>query len=180
VLRIHADIRPVAALVPGGVLLRNIKAGGRIPVFFAALAAPTSLRTSAKAMEKRRRASISDFVVIVVDDDVAVRNSLTFSLAIEGFTVRGYATGDELLNAGDLASCNCLVIDQKLPDLDGLDLIAKVRDRHIAAPAILITSHPSLLLRRRAEVANVPIVEKPLLGNALLDSIHAVMGETKD
>ena len=162
----------------GGTHLRHIKAAGCILVLFAALAAPTSLRM--KAMKNRSRASISDFVVIVVDDDVAVRNSLTFSLAIEGFTVRGYATGDELLNAGDLASCNCLVIDQKLPGLEGLDLIAKVRDRHIAAPAILITSHPSLLLRRRAEVANVPIVEKPLLGNALLDSIHAVMDEARD
>jgi two-component system, LuxR family, response regulator FixJ len=169
-----------AVAAPGGMHLRQIKAAGHILVLFDASAAPTRLCTQAKAMKKSAEPSISDFVVIIVDDDVAVRNSLTFSLAIEGFTVRGYATGDELLHAGDLASCNCLVVDQKLPGLSGLDLIAKLRDRHIAAPAILITSHPSLWLRRRAEEAKVPIVEKPLLEDALLDRIHAVVGCTRD
>jgi two-component system, LuxR family, response regulator FixJ len=129
-------------------------------------------------MKRRGESSISDFVVIVVDDDVAVRNSLKFSLEIEGLTVRAYATGYELLNAGDLTSCNCLVVDQKMPGMSGLDLIAKLRDRHIVAPAILITSRPSLWLRQRAEKAAVPIVEKPLLGNALLDRIRDVVGDT--
>jgi FixJ family two-component response regulator len=131
-------------------------------------------------MKRQGKSPISDPVVIVVDDDLAVRNSLTFSLEIEGFTVRGYATGDELLEAGDLASCNCLVVDQKMPGLSGLDLIAKLRDRHIATPAILITSNPSLSLRQRAEKAAVPIVEKPLLGNVLLDRIHYAVGHLSD
>jgi two-component system, LuxR family, response regulator FixJ len=129
-------------------------------------------------MKRQGKSQVSDPVVIVVDDDLAVRNSLKFSLEIEGFTVRGYATADELLNAGDLASCNCLVVDQKMPGLSGLDLIAKLRDRHIAAPAILITSYPSLSVRQRAENADVPIVEIPLLGNALLDRIRDVVGDT--
>ncbi len=129
-------------------------------------------------MKTQGKLSVAGFVVIVVDDDLAVRNSLKFSLEIEGFIVRGYATGDELLNAGDLASCNCLVVDQKMPGLSGLDLIAKLRDRRIAAPTILVTSHPSLSLRQRAEKADVPIVEKPLLGNALLDRIRDAAGDT--
>jgi two-component system, LuxR family, response regulator FixJ len=129
-------------------------------------------------MKRQGKSPVPDPVVVVVDDDPAVRNSLTFSLEIEGFTVRSYATGDELLKAGDFASCDCLVVDQKMPGLSGLDLIAKLRDRKIAAPAILITSHPSLLLRQRAERAAVPIVEKPLLGNALLDRIHDAVGHT--
>jgi FixJ family two-component response regulator len=59
-----------------------------------------------------------------------------------------------------------------MPDMSGLELIARLRDRDISAPAILITSHASLALRERAERANIPIVEKPLLGNALLDAIR--------
>jgi hypothetical protein len=51
-----------------------------------------------------------------------------------------------------------------------------VRARCFAAPAILITSHPSPSLRDRAQKAGVPIVEKPLLGNALLDKIRDVVG----
>jgi two-component system response regulator FixJ len=126
-------------------------------------------------MNTHSELSIPGFVVIVVDDDLAVRNSLKFSLEIEGLAVRSYATGAELLRAGDLALCSCLIIDEKMPGMSGLDLIAQLRERRIVAPAILITSHPSLSLRQRAEKADVPIVEKPLLGSELLDKIHDVV-----
>jgi two-component system, LuxR family, response regulator FixJ len=115
------------------------------------------------------------YVVIIIDDDLAVRNSLKFSLEIEGLTVRSYATGAELLSADDLSLCSCLVVDQNMPGINGLDLIALLRARHFAAPAILITSHPSPSLRERARTAGVPIVEKPLLGSALLDTIRDVV-----
>src|SRR5262245_12948019 len=115
------------------------------------------------------------YVVIIIDDDLAVRNSLKFSLEIEGLTVRSYAAGAELLSADDLALCSCLIVDQNMPGMNGLDLIALLRARHFAAPAILITSHPSPSLRDRAQKAGVPIVEKPLLGNALLDKIRDVV-----
>ena len=81
----------------------------------------------------------------------------------EGLTVRSYASGAELLSAGDLDRCDCFVVDQKMPAMSGLDLIAQLRDRDFTAPAILITSHPSVSLRERAEKADVPIMEKALL-----------------
>lgn len=112
---------------------------------------------------------------MVIDDDIAVRNSLEFSLQIEGLTVRSYATGAELLSAGDLDLCDCFVIDHKMPGMSGLELIATLRDRHILAPAILITSQPSVAVRERAAKADIPIVEKPLLGNALFDKIRDVI-----
>ena len=46
----------------------------------------------------------------------------------------GHATGGELLDADNLAACDCLIIDQKLPAISGLELIANLRDRHIDAP----------------------------------------------
>ena len=129
----------------------------------------------AQAMKNQDELSSSGPVVIVIGDDLAVRNSLKFWLEIEGLAVRSYATGADLLSAGDLAPCDCLVIDQKTSATSGLDLIAQLRDRHFTAPAILIASHPSLSLRERAQKADVPIVEKPLVGNALLDRIHDVV-----
>jgi two-component system, LuxR family, response regulator FixJ len=125
-----------------------------------------------KAMKTQGELTVPRLVVMVIDDDLAVRNSLEFSLEIEGLTVRSYATGAELLSASDLDRCDCFVIDQKMPGMSGLDLISTLRDRHISAPAILITSQPSVSVRERAGKANVPIVEKPLLGNALLDKIR--------
>jgi FixJ family two-component response regulator len=66
-----------------------------------------------------------------------------------------------------------------MPGMNGLDLIGLLRARHIGAPAILITSHPSPSLRERARTAGVPIVEKPLLGNTLLDTIRDVVVEPR-
>jgi FixJ family two-component response regulator len=114
-------------------------------------------------------------VVVIVDDDMAVRNSLEFSLELEGLTVHSYANAAEVLADEGLAPCDCLVVDQKLPGMSGLDLIGKLRERQVAAPAILITSNPGLELRQRAKRAGVPIVEKPLLGNALLEMIRTVV-----
>jgi two-component system, LuxR family, response regulator FixJ len=119
--------------------------------------------------------SVARSVVVVVDDDPAVRNSLKFSLEIEGFVVRVYADAGELLNTGELPFCNCLVVDQQLPGMSGLDLIAALRKRDVDAPAILITSQPTVAVSERAAKTDVPIVEKPLLGNALLDKIHNVV-----
>jgi two-component system response regulator FixJ len=127
-------------------------------------------------MKDQGGSAVPGYVVIIIDDDLAVRSSLKFSLEIEGLTVRSYATGAELLSAGDLALCSCLVVDQNMPGMNGLDLITLLRARHVATPAILITSHPSPSLRERAHKAGVPIVEKPLLGNALLDKIRDVVG----
>jgi FixJ family two-component response regulator len=114
-------------------------------------------------------------LVIVVDDDRAVRNSLKFSLEIEGFAVRTYCDGNDLLSDTDLGSSTCLVIDHNLPGMSGLDTIAKLRERRIFIPAILITSHPSAAVARQAAKAAVPIVEKPLLENTLFEQIHAAL-----
>ena len=111
-------------------------------------------------------------VVAVIDDDSAVCNSLKFSLELEGFTVRTYDSGWALLRAGDLDGCDCFVIDQKMPGLSGLETIATLRSRSFLAPAILIISQPSAALSAWAAAANVPIVEKPFLGNALVERIR--------
>lgn len=111
-------------------------------------------------------------LVVVVDDDPAVCGSLKFSLELEGFTVRIYNSGAEILHADDFDGCNCFVIDQRMPGMSGMELIAKLRNRKILTPAILIISHPNATLSARAAMAQIPIVEKPLLGNTLVDTIR--------
>jgi len=56
--------------------------------------------------------------------------------------------------------------------MNGLEMLNRLRERRVAAPAILITSHPSASVRQRAAEAGVRIVEKPLLGNALVEGIR--------
>ena len=110
-------------------------------------------------------------IVAIVDDDPAVCGSLKFSLELEGFVVRAYGNAAEFLDA-DFQGCDCLVIDQRMPGLSGMELIAKLRTLEVRTPAILLISQPNPSVAARAAKAAVPIVEKPLFGNALLERIR--------
>ena len=123
-------------------------------------------------MDPLRVAEACKNVMLVVDDDSAVRNSLKFILEVEGFQVRIFSSAEELLNEDSLPDASCLVVDYYMPGMNGLELVAHLRDRNVLIPAILITPAPSENLRNRAAAAGVPIVEKPLLGSRLLDSIR--------
>lgn len=107
-------------------------------------------------------------VVVIVDDDPAVCGSLKFSLELEGFVVRAYGNAAEFLDAED-ASCDCLVIDQRMPGMNGMELIARLRELEVRTPAILLISQPNPAVSARAAKADIPIVEKPLLSNALVE-----------
>ena len=108
-------------------------------------------------------------VILVVDDDSAVRSSLQFALEAEGFQVRAYSSAHQLLNQDSLPDSCCLVTDYHMPAMNGLELVAKLRDRHISIPAILVTSLPNENLRNRAAAAGISIVEKPVMDSRLLE-----------
>lgn len=116
-------------------------------------------------------------VVLVIDNDPAVRNSLKFALEIEGFVVRLYPTGAELLDETDMPQSGCLVTDYHLPGMNGLDLLARLRERNVRLPAILITTHPSATIRDRAAFVGVRLIEKPLLSDTLFQGIRAALSD---
>jgi FixJ family two-component response regulator len=114
-------------------------------------------------------------VVVVIDDDPAVLSALKFSLELEGFTIVTYRSGSEVLAEPRFPQKGCLVIDFKLPEMDGLALLGALRRRQVTLPAILVTSHPSASLRRRAAAEAIQIIEKPLLGDALSNAIRETL-----
>jgi two-component system, LuxR family, response regulator FixJ len=118
---------------------------------------------------------LAQTTVLIIDDDPAVRNSLKFALEVEGFAVRAYHAGAELLREKEFPADGCLVVDYKLPEMNGLDLVVELRKRKIDLPAILITTHPSSEVRRRAAVAGVTLIEKPLLNDTLFQGIRAAL-----
>ena len=113
-------------------------------------------------------------VVVVVDDDPAVRSSLAFSLETEGIAVRVYETAAQLL--AEVPPAACFIIDHRLPGMNGLDLLAELRRRQVTSPAILITTHPSAAVRARAAASGTVLIEKPLLGEALFQEVRAALG----
>jgi two-component system response regulator FixJ len=132
-----------------------------------------SAKMLANPAKQAAAATNSGCLVWIVEDDEAVASSLAFSLEAHGYRVKTCHTGAETLEA---ASSNCcrLVIDYILPDTTGLRLLRRLRAVGLAAPALFITTEPSSWLREQADRAGTPIVEKPLLGDALFDAVHAL------
>jgi two-component system response regulator FixJ len=124
------------------------------------------------AMTEGPQATVKRPMIAVVDDDPAVCGSLKFALELEGFAVRTYHSGAELIHVGDFEGFDCFVVDQRMPGMTGMELVEVLRARRIMTPVILIISHPNAALSARAQKAAIPIVEKPLLGNALVERIR--------
>jgi FixJ family two-component response regulator len=114
--------------------------------------------------------------VIVVDDDDALLNALAFGIEVEGYNVLPFRNAEAVLDLGEIPSAECVVVDHRLPKLDGLHLIEMMRTRGVSAPTILMTSHPGAGLRARCESLQVPIVEKPLLRDELMRAIRHATG----
>jgi len=111
--------------------------------------------------------------VLVVDDDRAVREALKFALELEGLKVSAFDSGSALLCHPGLAQADCLILDQKMPTMDGLAVMDALAARGIAIPIILITSSVNETLRRQARKAGVfAVLEKPLLDDILVQNVR--------
>jgi FixJ family two-component response regulator len=113
--------------------------------------------------------------VLVIDDDPDVLASLKFALEVEGFPVEVFRSADEFLAAPLASAPACLVVDYRLPGTDGVELVVRLREDGMEAPAFLITTDPPLRVRQRASEAGLVIIEKPLLGNVLAEAIRSVV-----
>lgn len=111
-------------------------------------------------------------VVLLVDDDQAVRESLKFTLEVVGFEVRTYESARQLLNDASIPLSSCVVTDYHMPEMNGLELVDELRKRHVSLPAVLVTAFPSTDVRNRAAEAGIAVLEKPVFGNRLVDSIQ--------
>lgn len=114
-------------------------------------------------------------MLLLVDDDPAVRASLQFSLELEGFEVEAFDSGEALVAQTKLADPACLVIDYRLSGIDGLTLLQALRERGETCPAVIITSNPTRSVRQRTTDAGAVLIEKPLLSNGLTAAIRRLI-----
>ncbi|MBI5939445.1 MAG: response regulator [Caulobacterales bacterium] len=112
---------------------------------------------------------------IVVDDDADLLGALRFSLELDGLRVITHRTADTVRAAALPLTDACLVLDYKLPSANGLELLDSLRAAGITLPAILVTSHANVEVRRRTREADAVLIEKPLLGETLVTAIRAAI-----
>jgi two-component system response regulator FixJ len=80
-----------------------------------------------------------------------------------------------LLNDSNLPAFSGLIVDYHMPAMNGLDLIARLRERQNYAPAILITGRVDAVIREHASAAGVPVIENPVRGTALIECIREIL-----
>ena len=114
--------------------------------------------------------------VYVVDDDQAVLAALAFLLTAEGYAVRAHESARTFLDMIQQDDCGCLVTDVRMPGMSGLDLLEKMKERHVSMPVIVITAHGDVPLAVAAMKQGAKnFLEKPFDDDALLDSIRAAL-----
>lgn len=115
--------------------------------------------------------------VAVVDDDQGVRESLRFLLETAGFDVDTFNSACEFLTADPVRDPDCLLIDQHMPRLTGLDLLSRLRGLGKALPVAIMTGSPSPdLVRRAEELGALTVLEKPLAEDVLMSFLDRAAG----
>lgn len=114
--------------------------------------------------------------LVLVEDDENVRRSMTMLLRARGFQIDAYRNGSEFLMMNGRHGGDCLLIDYKMPRVDGLEVMRRLRAQNDQTPAIMITGFYSESLRDRAKSAGFSdVMEKPTLPHLLVEMINATI-----
>jgi two-component system response regulator FixJ len=118
----------------------------------------------------------ADLIVYIVDDDDAVRDSLSVLLESKAYIVRSFGSAPEFLAAAPSLPVGCLIADIRMPEMDGLELQQRLIERSLHFPMIVITGHGDVPLAVRAMKAGaIDFIEKPFASEAILDSLGAAL-----
>ncbi len=118
----------------------------------------------------------AEAVVHVIDDDQAVRESLTFLLKSAGLAVQTYESATAFLHDEPKKKTGCVVTDVRMPDISGIDLLHRLTELQVNLPVIVITGHGDVPLAVEAMKSGaLDFLEKPFDDDALLTSVHAAL-----
>jgi RNA polymerase sigma factor (sigma-70 family) len=114
--------------------------------------------------------------IFVVDDDAAMRDSLTQLLEAAGLEVETHAAGPDFLAAYAENRPGCLLLDMAMPGMTGLEVQAALKSRGFAIPILFLTGHGDIPLTVRAlQAGAVDFLEKPIQGTTLLDRVQRAL-----
>jgi two-component system, LuxR family, response regulator FixJ len=112
-------------------------------------------------------------VVHVVDDEPAVRRSVGFMLKTTGHRVEVYESGLDLIKKGQKLAEGCILLDIRMPGMEGLDVHRELQQRGVGLPVIIMTGHGDVALAVRAmKQGAVDFIEKPFDADTLLSSLE--------
>lgn len=119
-------------------------------------------------------------VVYIVDDDASIRDALSLLLKEAGFRVESFKNASEFLEFKHLKRPSCLILDIKLPDINGLELQKIMEDKDIFIPIIFITGHGDIPMSVKGIKAGaVDFLPKPITEKKLVNAVTQAISKHK-
>ena len=123
----------------------------------------------------------NEAVVHVVDDDLAVRQSLSFLLASDGLPARLHESASAFLERVGELSAGCIVTDVRMPGIDGIEFLRRIKAQGITLPVIVMTGHADVPLAVEAmKLGAVEFIEKPFDDDLFLAAIHSALAHEQE
>jgi len=111
-------------------------------------------------------------MIHLVDDEEAIRRSLGFLLRTSGFSVKAYESGVAFLKEVKTAELGCILLDVRMPHMDGLAVQQELNARGVTMPVIVLTGHGDVSIAVRAMKAGaIDFLEKPFEKTLLLEAL---------
>ena len=119
-------------------------------------------------------------LIHLVDDDDAIRRSAGFMLKTSGFQVQTYESGVELLKSANKLEAGCILLDIRMPGMDGLEVQQALKDKGVALPVIIMTGHGDVSLAVQAMKAGaIDFIEKPFEKAVLMSAVDQAFDRLK-
>src|SRR5690606_18891449 len=130
---------------------------------------------------RSRLISMSEHEIFIVDDDPAVRDSLAVLLEVEGYRVRVFDSAESFLEAWTPQLQGGLLLDVRMPGMDGLELLERLNKLGNHLPVVVMTGHGDVPLAVRSmKLGALDFIEKPLSDTLLLEAVRTMIAYEKE
>ena len=118
--------------------------------------------------------------IMIVDDDAAVRESLSAVLGTYDYVTQAFDSARTAITELTTGQWDCLLLDVRMPDMDGLAALRLIQGSANPPPVIMITGHADVPMAVQAmKLGAADFIEKPVMDEQLVDSIRAVLDRTR-
>jgi two-component system response regulator FixJ len=124
----------------------------------------------------------SDLTTVhVIDDDEAIRHSLAFLLQTSNLAVKTYSSAKDFLHVAADVKSGCIITDVRMPDIDGIELLRRLKALKVAVPVIVVTGHGDVPLAVEAmKIGAIDFLEKPFAEQVMLAAIRSALNRQEN
>jgi two-component system, LuxR family, response regulator FixJ len=120
-------------------------------------------------------------IIHLVDDEESIRKAVSFALKTAGYDVIAYTSGVEFLRTAKSAEVGCVILDVRMPEMDGLQVQTTMAARGINMPVIVLTGHGDVSVAVQAMKGGaIDFLEKPFEKAALLEAVRRAFARLDD